>query len=195
MTDHMYNKTATVAQEKAVPWMTANTTGSDTEEKAMILIGTNNTLLSVNAAAERLLGLPAYHLKGQPVSILGEGMSLLAQHPTRPGSSNILQLSNGKTVLAHTRTVVGRNQQPMGRVINFQDISSTLRSSQRKDQDMMPTIGTLQAQIKNMQELIEMVPTFSNNRHWQNLLIEHMQRLVEEMNAQVQQLSPVSPSA
>ncbi len=167
------------------------------EDTPMILVGTNNTILTINHAAATLFDVVPGMVKGKSVTILGDALEAVAQQPTRPGSSNLLQLGNGKMVLTNTRTVVGQNQQPMGRVVTLQPVHSPIEqfTPPMSSPVMSPAIGTLQDQIKNMQELIEMMPTFNNNRYWQNLLLEHMQRLIQEMQSQVQEIIPIAPSA
>jgi len=173
------------------------------EESPMILVGTNNKLLAMNTPAAKLLGVSAQQVKGQHITVLGEALASIALQPTRPGVSNLLHLSNGHTVLASTRMVVDDKQQPLGRVVTMQDMDAsvenishqTVSSPPATQQGAMPGIDTLQSQIKNMQELIDMVPRFSNNRYWQNLLVDHMNRLIGEMTEQVQHLMPVSVSA
>lgn len=178
---------------------TANTTANATmqetlsasSETPMILIGMNNKIVSVNAAAAHLIGTTVEALKGQSVATLGQALAAVAMQPTKPGASTLLQIANGRTVLANTRTVVGQHNKPLGRAVTLQDISSAVNDlhSQKKE-EVLPTVGNLQKQIQNMRDLIEMVPRFSNNKYWQDLLVEHMQKLVADMTSQVNQLSP-----
>ncbi len=170
---------------------TMQETLSRSYETPMILVGMNNKIVSVNAAAAHLIGTTVEALKGQSVATLGHALSMIAMQPTKPGASNLLQIANGRTVLANTRTVVGQQNKPLGRAVTLQDISSAVNDLQtQKQEDVLPTVGNLQKQIQNMRDLIEMVPRFSNNKYWQDLLVEHMQKLVTDMTNQVNQLSP-----
>lgn len=197
--EHIIHKLAQHNQNQTTSTSTARQTQQTTEESAMILIGMNNQLLTINAHAARLLGVSAEQVKGKPVAILGDALTAIANQPTMPGSSNLLHLPNGKTILASVRNVVGQNRQPMGRVINIQEINAVIDQPapmfQQASCQSTPTVDALQSQISAMNDLIQMVPRFNNNRFWQNLLFEHMQRLIEEMTEQVQQLTPISPSA
>lgn len=197
--ENMMHKLARHNQSLTTSNSTARQTQQTTDESAMILIGMNNQLLTINAHAARLLGVSVEQVKGKPVAVLGDALSAIANQPTIPGSSNLLHLPNGKTILASVRNVVGQNRQPMGRVVNIQEINAVIEQTvpmfQQASYQSTPTVDTLQSQINAMNDLIQMVPRFNNNRFWQNLLVEHMQRLIEEMTDQVQQLTPISPSA
>jgi hypothetical protein len=199
MNEQMMYKPANLNQHNTTFATPTQHTHNTSDESALILIGVNNQLLTINSQATRLLGVSADTIKGQPIAILGEALSAIAKEPTKPGTSNLLTLANGKTVLATTRNVVGHNQQPMGRVITLQTINTVMHdiksTSLSASYTTTPVVDNLQAQIKTMQDLIAMVPRFSNNRFWQNLLVEHMQKLVYDMTQQIQRLTPVAPSA
>jgi PAS domain S-box-containing protein len=164
---------------------------SETNNAAMILVGTSGKILSISPEATQLLGLSESAYKGQSVAQLGDALAAVAMSPVRAGVSHLIQLGNGHTVLAHTRTVVGRHNQVMGRVITLQDVRASLWDMQTHQPQMGPALGTLQQQIESMQELITMLPKFSHHRYWQNLLVEHMQRLVDEMTSQMSEISPL----
>lgn len=170
-------------------------------ETATIVVAMNNHLVSVNPSAAAMLNVLPETMKGQSISVLGKAFVNILSQPTKPGAATIVHLDNGNTVIANMRTVVGQNQQPMGKVITLQEVKAQAEKTipsfqvQNNSGSDQHAVGNLQSQIQNMQDLIEMVPRFSNNRFWQNLLIEHMQKLVEDMTTQVQKLTPVSPSA
>ncbi len=163
---------------------------AETSNGAMILVGTNGKILSISREAAQLLRLSETAYKGQSVARLGDALAAVAMSPVRAGVSHLVQVNTGQTVLAHTRTVVGSHNQVMGRVITLQDVSSALWDSPAR-QPVAPDLGTLQSQIESMQELIAMLPKFSHHRYWQNLLVEHMQRLVDEMTSQMSEISPL----
>lgn len=198
MSEHVYQEMTphtNIATHTQVPASRSTTpTGSlnQSDNVAIILVGTNDRLLSISPAAADLVGLSPDKAKGQHLSVLGESLAAVAKQPTRPGASNFLQLDNGNTVLANTRTVVGRNNQPMGWAVTLQDISSAVHEFRSRHPKPAPAIGDLQDKMKSMQELIDMLPRFSHHKYWQNLLVEHMQRLMTEMNSQINEMTPMS---
>lgn len=157
-------------------------------ESAVILVSMQDTILSISPAAARLLGVSVEMCKGKPVSILGRALDAVSHHTTRPGSADVIQLENGHTVLARTRTVVGKHNQPMGRAVTLQDVTVPAEHRPSQQRESMPALGELETQIASMQELIDMIPQFSHHKYWQNLLLEHMQRLIHDMTKQVQEL-------
>lgn len=157
-------------------------------ETPMILVNSNNVIISINNSAAHLIDVFADVMKGQPVEQLGSALAAIAKHPTKPGSSNLMQLPNGRTVLATTRNVVGRNNKKLGRVVSLQEINVEMNELRAQAAESS-SVGTLQSKIQNMQELVAMIPQFSNNKYWQNLLVEHMQRIISEMTSEVSQLN------
>lgn len=179
-------------------------------ETATILVSTNGRILTVNAPAARLLGVRAETMKGQPLnSVMDGALATAVHHSGASGTASILQMASG-TILVKTGNVVGRKNQPLAQAILLQEVVAagimhTAPMSQEKkngkdDASEMveqsdatrPTLTTLQRQIQNMRELIAMVPQFSHNKYWQDLLVEHMERLTNEMNRQINQISPLS---
>ncbi len=188
LTGHLLDMMGIEPHEGAGRAMGSASSGESTT--ALILVGTHNRLLAVNSAAAHLIGADAAALKGQDVRTLGKALSSVATTPTAPGASHLLELPNGRTVLVSVGTVVGRNQQVMGRAMTLQEISAHINEltdtshTAAGAQDMR----TLQQQIQSMQELIDMLPRFSHHKYWQNLLVEHMQRLINQMTSHVQEL-------
>lgn len=178
---------------------TATPQQATSSELPMILIGLNGFVLTINESAARVLGLTIKQVKGQPLGKLMGGAlaGLVNQHPETK-AAHFIHTPNGTTLLARSGPVVGRNNQLLGYAIIFEDTISPAAHEAPPTPAPAPVetsshaVTTLRQQIQSMHELIGMLPTFSHNKYWQNLLVEHMERLIKEMTSQVQQMDTLS---
>lgn len=168
-------------------------------EVPIILIGLNGLVLTINASAARIFGLTIKQVKGQPLSnLMGGALAALSHQLPESRGMHLVQSVDGETLLARSGPVVGRNNQVLGYAIIFEErsISPAVREAASpaaaEAVESPPTLATLRRQIQTMNELIGMLPVFSHNKYWQNLLVEHMERLIKEMTAQVQQIDALS---
>lgn len=156
--------------------------------QALLLFDARRNLSAISPAATRLLNLSADHVKGQPVDRLININGALSAIALRSGSirtSTMFELTNGHVVFANTRTLVGHNHRVYGWLVAlYSDVISALVGFPIEQHTSLPSNPVLQQQIQNMRELIAMLPRFSQHRYWQSLLMEHMERLIEEMDMQ-----------
>jgi hypothetical protein len=50
-------------------------------------------------------------------------------------------------------------------------------------------IDSMQKQINALKELLTMLPQFSQHQYWRYLLVEHMQKITAEMEAELRRLN------
>jgi hypothetical protein len=162
---------------------------------ALLLVDPDRNIVALSQSAADVLNTTATHSKGQPLeSIAGGALSALALRPGATMMMTMFDLEDGRTIVATTRTLTGRNGKALGWVVTlYEDLDAALGEFHTRQPASSPAIATLQSQIQNMQELIAMLPRFRQHRYWNYLLMEHIERLTDQMAEQVQLL--VSPSA
>ncbi len=158
--------------------------------QALLLVHTNRTLAVANHAATKLLNLPTRtdRMRGQLMDDIADGM--LASVPLRPtalrASSEFLT-ADGRILLATSRLLQSDHQQFKGWMVALQDTSGQQHSG--LNMAPCPGIESIQQQVNALQELIALLPQFSQHHYWQHLLVEHMQKLTEEMAITLQHLN------
>jgi hypothetical protein len=167
------------------------TSDAMSSELALILVDARRTLFAISQPAAGLLDVSAEEVRGEPInSVAGGILQALSLRRDATRTITMFELPNGQTLFATTRPLFGSNTPFLGWVIALhQDLTVALREFQTQQGSASSTIHALQQQLKNIQELVAMLPKFSHHPYWQYLLIEHMERLTNQMNRQVQQLA------
>jgi hypothetical protein len=155
--------------------------------QALLLVDTNRTLATANRAATDLLNLSpgAAPVRGQLIDSLANGM--LASVPLRPtalrASSEFLA-ADGRILLATSRLLKSERQHFKGWLVTLQETSANEQAG------IMPhtSIDSMQTQINALNELITMLPQFSQHQYWRYLLVEHMQKITKELEAELRHL-------
>ncbi len=144
----------------------------------------------MSQSAARLLNVSAEMVKGQTInSVAGGVLRALGLRRDATRTITMFEISTGHTLVATTRPLIGSSAQCLGWVVALHpDLASALSEFQAQQTSATTTITTIQQQLKNMQELVAMLPRFSHHPYWQYLLIEHMERLTGQLDSYVQQL-------
>lgn len=162
-------------------------------DHALMIIDMHRHLFAINPSAVQLLGLAAEANRGQSVDTLADGaLQALALRPTATLATTLFDLPDGRTILAKTRPLTGRNRRFLGWIVILQDVSRLMSETRLGCLDTPPAVTTLQSKIEALQELISMLPQFSQHQYWRHLLAEHMERITNEMATQLQQMMPIS---
>lgn len=162
-------------------------------EHALVIVDRNRCLFAANPSAVSLLGCALESSKGEPLDNVGGGiLAAIALHPGAALATVIFELPDGRTLLAKTRPLTGRNRCSLGWIVLLQDISRLTGEFTLSWMDTQRVLSTLQTHVQTLQELITMMPQFSQHQYWRHLLAEHMGRITDEMTAQLQQIMPIS---
>jgi hypothetical protein len=127
--------------------------------------------------------------RGQSIDYLAGGM--LASVPLRPTAlraSSEFFTADGRLLLATSRLLKSSGQQFAGWMVGLQETTEASCNG-LSTAIAYPAVDLLQKQINALRELIGMLPQFSHHHYWRHLLSEHMERLTNEMEAEVQRLA------
>lgn len=166
---------------------------SSDDDPALMLVDAHRTLFAISARAGQMLGLPTDTAKGKSLDQIAEGiLSPIALRQNATMSLTLFDLPDGSQMFATARSLTGRQQHFLGWVIALHhDLASALNEFRAHHSAPAPTIVALQGQIRNIQELIAMLPRFSQHRYWHQLLLEHIDRITGEMEKEVQRLAHI----
>ncbi len=169
-----------------------STATGESGDLALLLVDPGRNIVSLSQSAADVLNTTAPHSKGQPLeSIAGGVLSALALRTEATMAMTMFDLEDGRTIIATTRTLTGRNGKALGWVVTlYENLAAALGEFRTRHHASSPAIATLQSQIQNMQELLAMLPRFRQHRYWNYLLMEHIERLTDQMAEQVQLLVP-----
>lgn len=96
--------------------------GQDRPEHALLLVDKNRTLLAANQQAADLLAVAREKLKGKPIGTLANGaLMAIALRPNGVQAMTVFEVAPGRSVLATTQPVTGRNNQFLGWVVTLRD--------------------------------------------------------------------------
>jgi transcriptional regulator with PAS, ATPase and Fis domain len=169
---------------------------SATSQGATLFVDRSARIQGISQAAAELLHLDEDYPSGQSLNAFAGGLlSVLTLHYDRPAPATLLTLDDGRTLLVTTRCVRGRNEQLRGWMLTLQDISTAMQQvgaqpaaeAQASTPPADSTCDELQQKVQSMRELVALLPNFSQRQDWRELLIDHMQQLLEEMSSTLRQ--------
>lgn len=158
---------------------------------ALILVDARRRLFAISPSAADVLNIPVESVRGEAIEHVADGiLEVIALRPNAIMTTTMFEIA-GKPLFANTRTLFGRNQQFLGWVVSLHDdLCDALGEFRSHHSAATNVISTLQHQIQNMQELIAMLPKFNHHHYWHYLLMQHIERLTDQMAQQVQLLNP-----
>jgi sensor histidine kinase regulating citrate/malate metabolism len=159
----------------------------DSKAQALLLVNTNRTLEAANNTAAQLLNLSSHLVKGQSIDSLAGG--ILVSVPLRPTAiraTSEFWSNDGRVLLATSRLLTSNEQRFRGWMVSLQQNTSPAGPANPQE-----AVSSLQKHLSAMRELLSMLPQFSQHYYWRHLLIDHMGKLMDEMEAQLQAIGEV----
>lgn len=172
---------------------------STTSQAATLFVDRGICIQGISQKARDLLHLDEDYPNGQPLhSFAGGLLATLTLHDDRPAPTTLVTFGDGRTLLVKTRCVRGHNEQLRGWMLTLQDVSSVVQQFQEPQptaekpeaQTAQPAACAceeLRQQVQSMRELVAMLPSFSQRQDWRELLVGHMQQLLDEMSSTLNQ--------
>lgn len=152
-------------------------------ERALLFIDTDRTMFAVSPSAAALLDVAAETVRGKSLDTFADGaLGAIALRRNATYATTTFALPDGRTLFARTRLVTGRDEQFSGWVVELEEMNTAQQTRLDQHQAVLPDVSMLLQQIQTMQELITMLPQFSQHRSWQHLLVEHVEQLISQMD-------------
>ncbi len=167
------------------------TDAAPTPEHAILLIGADRKIFSLNLLAAEILAVDANSVHGQFIDTIADGVLTaiaLRQNATR--ATTLFEMDNERTIRATTRPVYGQDQAFCGWVVKLVEVDAAADSFSASEENIQPDLQSLLDNVAAMRELIAMLPQFDQNRYWSQLLLDHMKRLNSQMTHDVRRLAP-----
>ncbi|NJP05039.1 MAG: hypothetical protein HC837_05120 [Chloroflexaceae bacterium] len=169
-------------------------TAIDRTEPALVLVGVRRQVIAMSKPAAQLLNVSTTAVRGQHVNVVAKGILTSLLHGTGVHESFcMLKPDSGMMLIATTRTLLKDNERQAGWLITLHlGLHEALQVLQGNNGHTSSQKGAefvdLQHKVQNMHDLVEMLPQFSRYQYWQSLLIEHMQKLMGEIDYSIIQL-------
>jgi hypothetical protein len=171
---------------------------SATSQAATLFVDRSTCIQGISQAAAELLHLDENCPGGQPLHSFADGLlSVLTLHHDRPAPATLVTLEDGRTLEVNTRCVRGRNEQLRGWMLTLHDVGGAVQQPQQQPAAEEPEAQAtrpaacaceeLRQQVQSMRELVAMLPSFSQRQDWRELLVGHMQQLLDDMSSKLDQ--------
>jgi hypothetical protein len=154
----------------------------DYGRQALLLVNTNRTLEAANSMAAHLLDVSPNRARGQSIDSLAGGILMsVPLRPTAIRATSEFWSNDGHVLLATSRLLTSSGQHFRGWMVSLQQNGAPTKPATPRE-----AVGSLQKQLSAMRELLSMLPQFSQHYYWRQLLVDHMGKLMDEMELQLQ---------
>jgi hypothetical protein len=156
----------------------------DYGNQALLLVNTNRTLEAANNTAAQLLNVPSHLARGQSIDSLAGGILMsVPLRPTAIRATSEFWSNDGHVLLATSRLLTCSGQQFRGWMVSLQQNTTPTGPASPRE-----AVHLLQKHLSAMRELLAMLPQFSQHYYWRQLLVDHMGKLMDEMEIQLQSI-------
>lgn len=177
------------AIDQALQRSTILQAGLDVSETPTLLLDVTQHVISANTTAASILQAAPEHLIGQQFAQCANGLFAdLKLSPDEPAHMVPLRSSGSGPLALSSTPVNARNGQFIGWVVTLHASAELHEQARQQRGVVLPIAPMLQKYLGGIQQLLMMMPSLVARQDVQLRVVSQMQRMVGEMNTQVQRL-------